>query len=93
MKSLIQLVFSVFRFSRNPGSDSTGRNPTPVKNVPDPRCGAVWAEAGALYDPASLTRIVFDPMVHLWLRSLAERADIRWISAYGSDMGHTALMV
>jgi hypothetical protein len=41
MKSLIHLVFSAFRFFRNPGSDSTGRNPTPVKNVPDPRCGAV----------------------------------------------------
>jgi hypothetical protein len=48
----------------DPGCDPFAVNPTPMKNVLDPHCGAVCLARGTSGDPGALTCMVFDPMVH-----------------------------
>ena len=46
------------------GYDSSAKNPTPIRDFFLPALRADVSRVGGVFDPGSLTCIIFDPMVH-----------------------------
>jgi hypothetical protein len=72
MKNLYFRHLSVFCFPYNPGDNSMDVFTTPVKNRFSPRIAGRCEPERGFYDPAPLTRIVFDSMVHLGFCRLSQ---------------------
>ena len=51
-------------YKRNPGYDPNAKNPTPMIKSSQPALRADVSRVGEVFDPGSLTCIIFDPMVH-----------------------------
>jgi len=51
-------------YKRNLGYDPNAKNPTPMIKFSQPALRADVSRVGEVFDPGSLTCIIFDPMVH-----------------------------